>query len=223
MGVASLSDHAPLMLTFASPSHASVTKCWRLIYEDILIEIEGSIRHYLEANDTPGVGQLHALDDDRAEYADRDTTLGEIARGGYWLIGSGCRRRDGMWRSNNCRMAHGLNGRTALSLSLSNSILICMRRKGLMGGVEAHLASVPLPRLPLTNGEALDGDITVAEVLPAIQRLLAGKVPEADGFSAEFYKSFGPVLAPVLAQLCNLLDPAVPLPPAMQLGIVTAC
>ncbi|KAJ1117968.1 hypothetical protein NDU88_006163 [Pleurodeles waltl] len=44
MGVASLSDHAPLTLSLASPSHAWVAKCWRLnarllTYEDILIEM----------------------------------------------------------------------------------------------------------------------------------------------------------------------------------------
>ncbi|KAJ1115168.1 hypothetical protein NDU88_003394 [Pleurodeles waltl] len=41
--------------------HALVAKCWRLnerllTYEDILMEIERTMRHYLEANDNPEVG-----------------------------------------------------------------------------------------------------------------------------------------------------------------------
>ncbi|KAJ1156642.1 hypothetical protein NDU88_009360 [Pleurodeles waltl] len=60
LGVASLLDHVLLMLSLAFPLHASVAKCWRLnarllTYEDILMEIEGTIRNYLEANDAPEV------------------------------------------------------------------------------------------------------------------------------------------------------------------------
>ncbi|KAJ1152766.1 hypothetical protein NDU88_005541 [Pleurodeles waltl] len=61
LGVAYLSYHPLLTLSLAFPLHASVAKCWRLnarllAYEDILTEIEGMIRHYLEANDAPEVG-----------------------------------------------------------------------------------------------------------------------------------------------------------------------
>ncbi|KAJ1096193.1 hypothetical protein NDU88_001337 [Pleurodeles waltl] len=59
MGVASRSDHAPLTLSLAAPLHASVARCWHLnerllTYEEMLTEIDGTIQHYLEANDTPG-------------------------------------------------------------------------------------------------------------------------------------------------------------------------
>ncbi|KAJ1204916.1 hypothetical protein NDU88_000351 [Pleurodeles waltl] len=53
-------------------------------------------------------------------------------------------------------------------------------------GVVGYLASVPLSRLSLTDSEELDSDITIVKVLTAILRLLAGKAPGADSFSAEF-------------------------------------
>ncbi|KAJ1179669.1 hypothetical protein NDU88_004903 [Pleurodeles waltl] len=95
-----------------------------------------------------------------------------------------------------------------------------VQSRGSTGGGGGLSASVPLPRLPLTKGEALDGDITIAEVLAAIQQLPAGKAPGADGFSAEFYKSFGSLLAPVLVRLYNELGPAVHLPHSKQLGLL---
>ncbi|KAJ1090851.1 hypothetical protein NDU88_003979 [Pleurodeles waltl] len=61
--MASRTDHSPLTLSLAAPSHDSVAKSLRLnarllTYEDILDETEGTIRHYLEPNDIPGVGML---------------------------------------------------------------------------------------------------------------------------------------------------------------------
>ncbi|KAJ1199385.1 hypothetical protein NDU88_003221 [Pleurodeles waltl] len=58
-------------------------------------------------------------------------------------------------------------------------------------GVERNLTSVPLARVPSVASEMLDGDITIEEVLAALQRLPMGKAPGADGFSAEYYKAFG--------------------------------
>ncbi|KAJ1163977.1 hypothetical protein NDU88_004424 [Pleurodeles waltl] len=60
IGVASLSDHAPLRLSLAFPPHAPIAKCWclntgLLAYKDTLAEIEVAITQYLLANDTPEV------------------------------------------------------------------------------------------------------------------------------------------------------------------------
>ncbi|KAJ1140137.1 hypothetical protein NDU88_006497 [Pleurodeles waltl] len=81
--------------------------------------------------------QLRALDGDRAEYALLWTKQRYYAGGDraerllahrFWVQAEG-----GVWRSYNCRMAHGLTERTTLSLSLSNSTLICMQRRGSTG------------------------------------------------------------------------------------------
>ncbi|KAJ1090617.1 hypothetical protein NDU88_003747 [Pleurodeles waltl] len=66
IGVAFLSDHTPLMLLLALPPHAPAAKCWclntrLLIYKDILAEIEDTIKHYLDANDTPEGGSTWML------------------------------------------------------------------------------------------------------------------------------------------------------------------
>ncbi|KAJ1174247.1 hypothetical protein NDU88_006069 [Pleurodeles waltl] len=81
--------------------------------------------------------------------------------------------------------------------------------------VEDYLTSVPLTRISLAASEMLDGDITISEVLVAIQRLPSGKAPGADGFSADYYKSFGSLLAPILAWLYNRQGVAAPLSPTM--------
>ncbi|KAJ1079886.1 hypothetical protein NDU88_000118 [Pleurodeles waltl] len=66
-------------------------------------------------------------------------------------------------------------------------------------GVEEYLNAIPLtPILPAAS-DLMDGDITTAEVLAAIHRLPLGKAPGAYGFGAEYYKSFSPLLATVLA------------------------
>ncbi|KAJ1100243.1 hypothetical protein NDU88_005330 [Pleurodeles waltl] len=60
------------------------------------------------------------------------------------------------------------------------------------------------------TSEKLDGDITKAKVLAAIQRLPTGKAPGPDGFSAEYYKAVGPLLALVLTRLYNELGRLLP-------------
>ncbi|KAJ1117967.1 hypothetical protein NDU88_006162 [Pleurodeles waltl] len=148
--------------------------------------------------------QLHALDGDRAEYALLRTKQRYYTRGdragrllAHRLRVQVVERRvaelqlpDGTWTD---REDH-------IIAQFEQFFTDLYAEKGLDGGggVERYLASVPLPRLPLTDGEALDGDINIVEVLAAIQRLLAGKAPRADGFSAEFYKSSSSVLALVL-------------------------
>ncbi|KAJ1124619.1 hypothetical protein NDU88_003068 [Pleurodeles waltl] len=75
-------------------------------------------------------------------------------------------------------------------------------------GVESYLNSVPLTRIPPAASELMDGDITMAEVLTAIHCLPPGKAAGADGY----YKTFSPLLAPVLAGLYNTLSAASPSP-----------
>ncbi|KAJ1193060.1 hypothetical protein NDU88_002366 [Pleurodeles waltl] len=81
-----------------------------------------------------------------------------------------------------------------------------------MEGVEAYLTSFPLAQIPSVDSEMLDGDITKEEVPAAIQRLPTGKVPGPDSFSVEYYRAFGPLLAPVLTRLYKELGAAAPLP-----------
>ncbi|KAJ1209193.1 hypothetical protein NDU88_004571 [Pleurodeles waltl] len=92
----------------------------------------------------------------------RDITLGESVRDDYWLTNFGCRRR--------VAELHLLDGTQTdredhIIAQFEQFYTDLYVEVGLDGvGVEDYLASVPLPRLPLTDGEALDGDITIAEV-----------------------------------------------------------
>ncbi|KAJ1101473.1 hypothetical protein NDU88_006540 [Pleurodeles waltl] len=72
-------------------------------------------------------------------------------------------------------------------------------------GVEGYLEPISLTRIPPVNSDILESDVTPAEVLATIHRLQIGKVPGADNFEAEFYKSFGTQLARVLTRLYNAL------------------
>ncbi|KAJ1206248.1 hypothetical protein NDU88_001657 [Pleurodeles waltl] len=78
--------------------------------------------------------------------------------------------------------------------------------------METYLDSALLPQIPLVTSTILDKDITPSEVLMAIHCLQMGKAPGFDDFEAEFYKTFGTQLAPVLARLYNTLAHLAPSP-----------
>ncbi|KAJ1108475.1 hypothetical protein NDU88_005851 [Pleurodeles waltl] len=64
--------------------------------------------------------------------------------------------------------------------------------------ITAYLSAALLPTIPQANAPSLERDITPNEVLLAIQCLQPGKAPGHDVYSAEFYKTFGLVLDPLM-------------------------
>ncbi|KAI4903014.1 hypothetical protein NFI96_010054 [Prochilodus magdalenae] len=72
------------------------------------------------------------------------------------------------------------------------------------------LDQIQFPRVNMDLYEMMGAPISTAEVMEAIKSLKGGKSPGPDGFSAEFYKEFSSVLAPILsypALACAVLQP----------------
>lgn len=78
--------------------------------------------------------------------------------------------------------------------------------------ISTYLNGFSLPSLSQEQGECLIEPITGEEVTEMIRGLTPGKAP--DGFLVEFYKSFEPLLAPILLRACNeIVLSTAPIPP----------
>lgn len=87
--------------------------------------------------------------------------------------------------------------------------------------IHTFLEPLGLPKLTEGEREFLDADITREELIEVINALPAGKAPGPDGFTAEFFKSFAPELAPYLLEVyTEALEKGV-LPPTMRQALIS--
>lgn len=67
--------------------------------------------------------------------------------------------------------------------------------------MQDFLNNLNVPQLSSDNQNNLEKPITKEEIVLAISSLNSGRSPGPDGFPAEFYKSFAPLLS---SQLCTV-------------------
>ena len=82
--------------------------------------------------------------------------------------------------------------------------------------IEAFLDPLPIPTISQDLVEKLEVPLTQAEITLAISSMQSGKSPGPDGFPAEFFKKFSPLLS---AQLRNTLAESLgcgSLPPSLN-------
>lgn len=75
-------------------------------------------------------------------------------------------------------------------------------------------------QLTTEHAEALDLMITPDEVLDIINSLKNNKAPGDDGFGAEFYKAYAPLLAQPLADLFNTIQTTGAFPPSWNAAVI---
>lgn len=80
---------------------------------------------------------------------------------------------------------------------------------------EIYLSQAAVTPINSSGAEVLDAPIRIEEVIGAISRLKLLKSLGPDGFSAGFYKSLCPQLAPILTRLFNSFQGPGSIPPDM--------
>uniref|UniRef100_A0A803JBH2 Reverse transcriptase domain-containing protein n=1 Tax=Xenopus tropicalis TaxID=8364 RepID=A0A803JBH2_XENTR len=83
------------------------------------------------------------------------------------------------------------------------------------GKTEAFLKATPGPNADHLDFSTLEAEITLEEVIQAIDKQQKKKAPGPDGLTAEFYKRFKDRLAPVLVEVFNESLEKGSLPPSM--------
>lgn len=83
-----------------------------------------------------------------------------------------------------------------------------------------YLESADLPQVPKTVNEDLAQPITQEEVQKAIDALKLRKAPGPDGFTAHFYRTFAPEIAPFLTTLFNVTASTQQVTPSMREAVV---
>lgn len=90
-----------------------------------------------------------------------------------------------------------------------------------MDGKITHQVIRGLHRTLADDQQWCDSPLTLGEVETAIDSLKLGKSPGSDGLSADFYKIFKSILAPILLRLYNKMQATRSTPKTFALGIRT--
>uniref|UniRef100_A0A9J8AIQ2 Reverse transcriptase domain-containing protein n=1 Tax=Cyprinus carpio carpio TaxID=630221 RepID=A0A9J8AIQ2_CYPCA len=69
--------------------------------------------------------------------------------------------------------------------------------------ISDFLRSLSLPKLSEADQEILNADITIQELMDAINAFPNGKAPGPDGFSFEFYKKYADKIVPLMLRMFN--------------------
>jgi hypothetical protein len=69
--------------------------------------------------------------------------------------------------------------------------------------ISDFLRSLSLPQLSEADQEILNYDITIQEIMDAINAFPNGKSPGPDGFSFEFYKKYVDKIVPLMLRMFN--------------------
>lgn len=84
----------------------------------------------------------------------------------------------------------------------------------------SYLDSETLPKIATSIKDDLASTFTIEEVQKAIAALKLNKTPGPDGFSAHFYRTFAPELAPFLAFLFNEIASTRQVTPSMTEALI---
>lgn len=69
--------------------------------------------------------------------------------------------------------------------------------------IEEYLLKANLPKLSSTALEALEGDLTTAELKGALKSMANGKAPGPDGLTVAYYRTYADILLPHLTSYAN--------------------
>lgn len=86
---------------------------------------------------------------------------------------------------------------------------------------DSFFDGLPFPTIPFESSSSLGGEISVLEILQAINSLKNNKTPGPDGFSSDFYKKFAPELSPLLQAMFNESLSSGQLPPTLRQAAIT--
>lgn len=71
--------------------------------------------------------------------------------------------------------------------------------------IDKYISDSQLPSLPLETQEILEKPITIEQLKVAIGSMKVGKAPGPDGYTAQYYKTFLPILGPHMVTFFNAL------------------